>query len=171
MTRIIAHRGNLNGPNIFDENHPGHIQDVLETTQFDVEIDIRLEYVNEFTSQSANFYLGHDTLDYRMTSPQDMDNPRFWLHAKTPAAHFELKRFCSTNIFIHDKDDMAETTNGYYWLYPGREQHVPDYFKKQCVLVLPELTYGKNLEKWKVNDYYAVCTDYPLRVKEYYRNV
>ena len=55
--KLIAHRGNLNGPNTKLENSPEYILNALNKI-FDCEIDVR--YINK------KLFLGNDTSDYEI---------------------------------------------------------------------------------------------------------
>ena len=56
--KIIAHRANLNGPNLNDENQISSINKCIDLG-FDVEIDVRLV--------KGKLYLGHDNPDKIIT--------------------------------------------------------------------------------------------------------
>jgi tetratricopeptide (TPR) repeat protein len=72
--KLIAHRGNLNGPNTKLENSPEYILNALNKS-FDCEIDIR--YVNK------KLFLGHDTPDYEIDINFLLENSeKFWIHCK-----------------------------------------------------------------------------------------
>ena len=58
---LIAHRGNVSGPNPEMENNPLYIDRALEKG-YDVEVDIRGSFYTKF-------YLGHDEQQY-MVSPE-----------------------------------------------------------------------------------------------------
>ena len=53
---LIAHRGNLNGPDPINENKPETIKNVINMG-YDCEIDVR--YINN------ELFLGHDNPDYK----------------------------------------------------------------------------------------------------------
>lgn len=167
MIKIIAHRGNLEGPNLFHENDPECLAEILAKTDFDIEIDVRVGYEN--TNQY--FMLGHDYGQHKIEANELLGrtfcNPRVWMHAKSIETFLVLEPLFGPNVFFHTNEDMVLTTYNHIWLYPGKERHIFKSKKDNCVLVLPELTYGTDISKWNVNDYYAVCTDYPNRLKEY----
>ena len=56
--KIIAHRGNTDGPNPLEENKPKYIDAAIEKG-FDVEVDLRMS--------SEGLFLGHDKPDYPVT--------------------------------------------------------------------------------------------------------
>jgi hypothetical protein len=145
---LIAHRGNLFGPNSELENNPTYIDDAIHFGA-DVEIDLRVF--------SAGLYLGHDIPQYYI----DLEwikqrSDKLWIHCKNK----EALTFCLANnfhCFWHNIDDYTITSHGYVWAYPGKE-NVGD----KCVLVMPELHWDKSEIMSKVN--FGICTDF---VKEY----
>ena len=54
---LISHRGNLDGPNVKDENKPNYILYAL-SKGYDVEIDVRI--------YKDKFFLGHDEPQYKI---------------------------------------------------------------------------------------------------------
>ena len=144
--KIISHRGNLTGANPATENDPAHIQHVLYTTKFDVELDVWL--------LGNEWYLGHDEPKYTTDVEWLLKrNERLWLHAKNKTALEQLsdKNYCDTfNAFWHENDKYTLTTLGWIWVYPeqtptksGVIVHLgPDFKQKDLV--------------------YGICTDYPL---------
>ena len=79
--KLIAHRGNINGPNKEKENHPDHINDALKIG-YDVEIDIW--HVN------CKWYLGHDEPKYEVTDYSFLQKDGLWIHAKNGDAFYKL---------------------------------------------------------------------------------
>ena len=57
--KIIAHRGNLNGPNPLTENDPKRITQCIEDG-YDVEIDVRFDPTTE------TLWLGHDEPQHKI---------------------------------------------------------------------------------------------------------
>ena len=55
--KLIAHRGNINGPNLLEENRPEYIDFAIQLG-YNVEIDIR------FDDDTKQFFLGHDYSKY-----------------------------------------------------------------------------------------------------------
>jgi len=139
--RIIAHRGNMNGPDPANENREDTILAAL-SAGFDCEIDIWVI--------SGRFWLGHDGPDTE-TSMEFLLRSRsaLWVHCKNLEALLALKdRF---NCFFHDKDLYTLTSQGYVWGNIGSPSTL------QTVQVMPEKSGGVLHECW------GVCTDYPLR--------
>ena len=139
---LISHRGNLNGPNIENENKPFYIDIALEKG-YDVEIDIWVIH--------NNIYLGHDNADTLI----DLEflikrKNKLWCHAKNlDALVFLLENKLHT--FSHDNDDYILTSNNIIWAFPGKK------INKNTICVMPERTSysDKELESAK-----GICSDY-----------
>ena len=152
MTTFIAHRGNLNGPNPKDENHPDYIMEAFRKTYM-VEIDLRMF--------GGKLWLGHDEPQYEIESKFLFDNkPKLWIHCKDRLAleYCQLNR--ELNYFWHDTDAYTLTSWNYIWAYPGE---VP--IGNRCVMVMPEL-------HWETEDIlrfspYGFCSDYVEQLKTY----
>jgi len=139
--RIIAHRGNLDGPRRDTENTPASIRQAIEHG-FDVEIDVW--YLN------GHYYLGHDypetetSLNFLMQFAE-----RLWVHCKHLDSLLELKD--RLNCFYHDKDIYTLTSRGHIWGNINSPMHA------NVIQVMPER--GGTLS----TECAGVCTDYPLR--------
>ena len=138
---VIAHRGNLNGPNPATENREETIMAAI-AEGFDCEIDV--------WRADRRFWLGHDGPD-RETSIAflAMNASKLWVHCKNLDALIALKdRF---NCFFHDKDTYTLTSKGFIW------GNIDSPMTEQTIQVMPE----------KANTVYSnclgVCTDYPFR--------
>ena len=105
--KIIAHRGNMDGPNPVQENHPDYITKALQLN-FDVEVDVWF--------LDGKFYLGHDAPQYEIEK-SFLRNDRFWCHAKDI---FSLEAMLENNMicFWHQNDDVTLTSSGHIWTYP-----------------------------------------------------
>ena len=55
--KLIAHRGNLYGPNPSQENNPEYI---INTIQHNYDCEIDVHYIN------GKYFLGHDNPDYKI---------------------------------------------------------------------------------------------------------
>lgn len=153
--KIIAHRGNIDGPNPLIENHPDTI-DTAISMGFDVEIDIRYDNFDN------KFYLGHDDPQYVVTAywlAERMEN--LWIHCKNIDAlyHFAHKTG-GYNYFWHQTDDFTLTSKNHIWTYPGQP------YTPSSIIVMPE-NYIKleELNNLIAYDCYGVCTDYPQKIK------
>lgn len=141
---IIAHRGNINGPNPETENKEETISSAI-ACGFDCEIDVwRID---------EQLWLGHDGPEYKtsiafLTRYHDV----LWVHCKNLDALIYLKdRF---NCFFHDKDTYTLTSKGYIW------GNIGSRMTPQTIQVMPEKsnTFAKEC--------LGVCTDYPFRYSQ-----
>ena len=147
--KIIAHRANIGGPNIKNENQISSIKKCIELG-FDVEIDIRL--------LKENLYLGHDSPEVIITKEELLKiKDRVWIHCKNlKAISFFLKIDEEFNYFWHEKDSYTLTNKGYIWAYPGKE------LSEECICVMPEINYSiNNIKYLKSKKISGICTDYP----------
>lgn len=156
--RLIAHRGNVNGPNPSQENNPNYINQAIQSG-FDVEIDIR--YVNK------KFYLGHDDSQYQVSMEWLVEKNNFlWIHCKD----FNSLEFLSNipvdfNYFWHEHDKYTLTSQGYIWSYPSQQ------YSSKTVVVMPEkndlLKFYFTEENVHMSNYecFAICSDYVNKIK------
>ena len=133
---IIAHRGNLNGPDPATENREETIITAL-SHGFDCEIDV--------WKIGDQLWLGHDGPEHA-TSIEFLNtyNLRLWVHCKNLDALIALKD--QFNCFFHDKDTYTLTSRGYIWGNIGSPT------TKNVICVMPPGEIGECL---------GVCTDYP----------
>ena len=145
--KLIAHRGNLNGPNPDKENHPDYINKAIGSG-YNVEIDVW--FIND------KWYLGHDNPTYEIKYNFLFDS-RFWLHAKNGEAFDKLlkDKNYNFNVFWHTTEDWVLTSKGYIWTYPNK------FLYENSICVMPELGYNGNL-----NVCAAICTDYPINYEK-----
>ena len=143
--RIIAHRANLDGPDIYENSPESLFQAII--AGFDVELDVRLH--------DNKLYLGHDRPQYVLDTGMMLRiKDRAWLHCKNfEALDYLNKNFPDFNYFWHDSDKYTITSKGFIWAYPG------EVANSNTVVVLPETT-NQNLD-----GVYAICTDYPRKYK------
>lgn len=152
--KIIAHRGNIDGPNPLIENHPETIDKAIEFG-FDVEIDIR------YDTFDGQLYLGHDDPQYVVTPywlAQRMDN--LWIHCKNiDALYYFVTKTGGYNYFWHQTDDFTLTSKNYIWTYPGQP------YTASSVIVMPELSIKEqDFKDLHAYNCYGICTDYPQRL-------
>ena len=138
--RIIAHRGNLHGPNPTTENREETIVNAL-SEGFDCEIDVwRID---------GRIWLGHDGPEHESSLDfLTQHGSKLWVHCKNLDALIALKD--QFNCFFHDKDTYTLTSKGFIWGNIGS----PTTDKVICVM--PPGDHGVCL---------GVCTDYPMRVR------
>ena len=149
---LIAHRGNLTGPNPEMENNPLYIDRALEKG-YDVEIDIRGSFYTKF-------YLGHDEQQY-MVSPEWLFERvnNLWLHAKDiQALHSLTQQVSNFNVFWHQDDFYTVTTKGFIWKYPGHT------LTPESICVMPEKFDGLYTEQ-QLRNCAGICTDFVEKYK------
>lgn len=150
--KIIAHRGNLNGPNPLRENSPDYIEEAIYEG-FDVEIDLWVE--------NDRCYLGHDDPQYFVTMEWlEKYKNIFWIHCKDREA---LEKISSSSIefnyFYHEHDRYTLTSKGIGWVLVDQKPF------KNAIVVLPELMsfYNTIEEKYAIiMNTKGICTDKPL---------
>lgn len=149
MAILIAHRGNLNGPNPKDENHPNYITFALDKG-YDVEIDVWY--------MDSGWWLGHCKPTYKMSLDWFEDKKlKLWIHCKnSEALEWFVKNdtrvgVSSPNYFWHQNDDYTLTSHGFVWVYPNKK------LTNGCIAVMPEQAEYQPEELF--NKCYAICTD------------
>ena len=147
--KIIAHRANIRGTNIKNENKISSIKKCIELG-YDVEIDIR--FFNGY------LYLGHDQPKDIITKEELLDiKTKVWIHCKNLKAISYFKKIDEEfNYFWHEKDSYTLTSRGYVWSYPGQK------LSKECICVLPEIDDSlKDIKSLTKKSIAGICTDYP----------
>jgi hypothetical protein len=144
MKYLIAHRGNTNGINSEQENHPAYIRRALDKG-YDVEIDV---WVIE-----GKIYLGHECPNYEVDL-QFLLTPKLWCHAKNfNALTLLIKNSDTIHSFSHNGDEHILTSKGIIWAYVGKE------INEETICVLPEQTH----DIYTNDDLYkclGICSDY-----------
>ena len=149
--RLIAHRGNLDGPNPEKENHPDYIHAAVKEG-YEVEVDL--------WKVDNNLYLGHDSPQYRINEKylNLVASAGFlWTHAKNIEALQYLTAFENMpvtrrwNYFWHQEDDYTLTSLHYIWAYPGKK------LTNNSICVLPERA---NYDTLELRSCKGVCTDF-----------
>ena len=146
MIKIIAHRGNIDGPKPELENKPSYIADAI-AKGFDCEIDVWWH--------NNKFVLGHDEpqYDFPFELLEDFHN-KLWIHAKNWEAFIRLRNIdrvgTHLNYFWHQEDDYVLTSKGFIWTFPGK------FLSYNSICVMPE-----KVEQEQVLSCYGICTDYP----------
>lgn len=149
MEKIIAHRGNISGPNPLRENSLDYIKEAI-SEGFDAEIDLWVK--------DDQCYLGHDGPQYHAPMSWLVKwKDKLWIHCKNLEA---LEKISSSEIdfhyFWHDIDRYTLTSKGIGWVLIGQ---IP--FSKS-IIVLPESInyYDKyNGEYDKIMNTMGICTD------------
>lgn len=110
MTRLIAHRGNLDGPRPDKENNPEYLLRAVDNG-YDCEVDVWV--------LDDNILLGHDYPQWIVTQ-EFISNPAFWNHAKNiKALQFMLEN--NIHCFWHEHDERTLTSKNFIWTYPNKE--------------------------------------------------
>lgn len=155
--RIISHRGNLDGPDSSLENRLEHIEAVLKTTSFDVEIDLR--------AIDDVFFLGHDDPLNSVSLNFLMEHRcRLWIHCKDLNSYGILSRYrnygsFTFNFFFHEKDPYVLTSLGWLWGFPKVEVLLTET-NKRYVHVFNDDNHSYDKESMRMHK--NICTDYPL---------
>lgn len=135
---LIAHRGNISGPQLDLENNPKYLNNAI-SKGYDVEVDVW--YINN------KLYLGHDEPQYQIELDY-LKNEHFWCHCKNiEALEFLLDN--EVHCFFHDNDDATLTSRGFIWTFPKKK------LTKSSICVLPENGFDENL-----NYCTGICSDY-----------
>lgn len=141
---LIAHRGNINGPNPLMENNPIYIQQALNKG-YHVEVDVWLI--------KDTLMLGHDAPQYT-TSLDFLKIPNLWIHCKDyKTLQFFVLQSLNLNYFYHTNEDYVLTSHNYIWAYPGL---IGD---NKTICVLPEM-YNQD-----TTSFYGICSDF---IENYY---
>lgn len=145
--KIIAHRGNLRGPDPLLENNPLTILKAI-SHGYDVEIDL--------WHRDGELYLGHDEPVHNISWSWLFDiSDNSWVHCKNLEALQKLSvADIEFNYFWHQNDDYTLTSNGTIWTYPGR------ITAPGSVCILTDRNQMPDLHCL------GVCTDWPIEVEE-----
>lgn len=143
--KIIAHRGNCNGPNRDTENKPDTIISAIQLG-FDCEIDVW--YIQ------GKYFLGHDypETEIPLSFLQTWVH-RLWIHCKHLDSLVSLKD--NFNCFYHDKDIYTLTSRGYIW------GNINSPYHPLAIQVMPEKSGVFSTEC------YGICTDFPFRYSRF----
>jgi len=152
--KLIAHRGNVNGPDSEKENRPEQVQYCI-LQGYDVEIDLRLD------SLTGELYLGHDEPQYKITwqwLEQYKDN--LWIHCKDLNILTEMSKTTTRyNYFWHQTDSYTLTSKKIIWAYPDQP------YSSHTVIVMPEWNKTNNWDDLKYSDCFGICSDYVEKLK------
>lgn len=140
--KLIAHRGNTQGPDPLQENSPNYIHQAL-CRGFDVEIDVWFA--------CDCFYLGHNEPRYPIKEAF-LEQEGLWCHAKNYQALEKMRFNSKIHCFWHQEDDYTLTSSGYVWGYPGKTALA------NAVLVVQ----GKILPAISCSKIVGYCGDYVL---------
>lgn len=154
--KIIAHRGNLTGPNPLKENSPDYIEEAI-SEGFDVEIDLR--------HKEHCFYLGHDEPQYYVPMSWLVKwKDKLWIHCKDLES---LDKISSSPVdfhyFWHEIDRYTLTSKGIGWVLVGQ---IP--FSRSIVVLPESINYYDNYDR--IVNTMGICTDKSLFYKKELEN-
>jgi hypothetical protein len=114
---LIAHRGNLNGPNPELENTPSYIEFALEN--YACEIDL-------WVVDNKRLMLGHDGPSI-LIAPDFLHRATLFVHCKNREALIYLSELRQVlnfekmpSYFVHDREEFVFTSKGQLWCYPSK---------------------------------------------------
>jgi len=160
--KIIAHRGNLNGPKPQFENDPGYLLEAMDAG-FCVEVDL---WLSEGKNQEEKLlHFGHDKPQYRVNSEffekREYDPlERIYFHCK----NLQAMLFCHVvnvadtfgsgcKFFTHDKDPYTLVSDGSIWTYPDPDNELSSL----SIPVVYDRHSTWNFDKLKSCE--GICTD------------
>ena len=135
---LIAHRGNMNGPNEY-ENGQKYCEEAI-AQGFNIELDVWY---------TDTWWTGHDSPQYRV-DPDFLLKQEVWCHAKNIKALKELLEL-GAHCFFHQNDNVTLTSQQYIWTYPTQP------LTEKSICVLPEL------QTIDVDGCAGICSDYIVR--------
>mmetsp|Transcript_5444 Transcript_5444/g.7355 ORF Transcript_5444/g.7355 Transcript_5444/m.7355 type:complete len:420 (+) Transcript_5444:61-1320(+) len=154
LARLIAHRGNMRGPDWGAENDPNTMAATLQKfPELQMEVDLWV-IEPEYT-----LWLGHDGPEHKIM-PEWLERYKTQLvvHGKNIlAAHYAIEH--DLECFGHDYDEYVMTSKGCIWRYPRAD--IP--ITSKTIVVMPEY----ELRKFTENDLHSsfkICTDYVLHL-------
>tara|TARA_Y100000004_G_scaffold181385_1_gene227003 strand:- start:467 stop:925 length:459 start_codon:yes stop_codon:yes gene_type:complete len=144
--KLIAHRGNTNGPNKKLENTTKYIEQAINKG-FDVEIDLKLN--------NDAYLLGHDEKTEQTTLQWIIFySKHLWIHCKNLEALNKLTsidNIGNLNYFWHQKDDYTLTSKRFIWTYPRKP------VTNKSVIVCKSID---ECNKYIDTGLYGICSDY-----------
>lgn len=135
--KLIAHRGNIEGPQPSYENSPSYILHAM-STDFDVEIDVWFH--------KNKWYLGHDEPEHPVPF-SFIQFPGLWVHAKDTKTLDELNRIAvGVHYFYHENDSAALTSKQWTWTCNSTVR------SSRSVLMIPGKPFYECYSDTRVND-------------------
>jgi hypothetical protein len=150
--KLIAHRGNIDGPNPLRENSIDYIEEAI-TKGFDVEVDLRWK--------DHNFYLGHNEPQYYVSMSWLIKwKDKLWIHCKDLESLDEISiNSIDFHYFWHQEDDFTLTSKNYIWVYPGK------CYTSNSIVVMPEINLGiQNFHDLINYKCFGICSDYVNKI-------
>lgn len=143
--KLIAHRGNLYGPQPEKENEPSYVNEAVQQGFF-AEVDI--------WTKEEKIFLGHDEPKYEVDINWLLErHDSLYLHAKNVSAFLYFKDRTRFNTFYHTTEDFVITSNGETIV---RETSVEEgiFYPINTIFTMPENG------KVTVPSYRSVISDY-----------
>lgn len=159
--KFISHRGNLNGENTDTENSVNHIIHLLDSYNYDIEIDIR------YNKKTNLIEIGHD--NHRELDILSIDNfvnlffkynKRLWIHCKNIESIVLFSKIENKfNYFGHSDDEFVLTSFGDIFTKPG-------IYNENAIIVMPELVSSDLNLKCK-----GILTNFPIKYETHYNSI
>ena len=150
---LISHRGNIDSINPEKENTHFYIDDAI-LKGYDVEIDIwKIE---------NKLFLGHDIPEHETSiSWLKERKEKLWVHCKNfDALSYLVKE--DIRVFYHSKEEYTILNNRVIWA------HNLEKVDKNCIIPLLTL---EQVEKWKPQQVYGVCSDFVYQFKQIHSSI
>ena len=124
---LIAHRGNVSGPNLRLENKPEYVDKAL-SQGFKAEVDLWVT--------ARGFFLGHDEPLYSIDEQYLIDRSTFlYVHLKNEYCK-TWSKISLVEFFEHDQQKFVFTSKDTKWYFPSQELFLDG------VNLMPELHYA-----------------------------
>ena len=143
---VIAHRGNINGPDKEKENNPDYLLEAIDKGYY-VEADLWIL----LSENKEKLYLGHDEPQYEIEIEFLLNiKNKLFCHCKNiRALEFIVTKYPEIECFFHDIEEFVLTSKNKIWTNVGKE------LTKNSICVMPE-----RINQTAINCL-GVCTDYP----------
>ena len=141
---LIAHRGNMNGPNEY-ENGQKYCEEAI-AQGFNIELDVWY---------TDTWWTGHDRPQYKISwNWISKRQNNLWIHCKNVEAAKTCQVFQS---FCHSSDPYSYTSNGKIWLHDLEKT-----FDQSTIIPLLDWEMVDSFKTHIENEVpYGICTDYP----------
>jgi len=152
--RFIAHRGNISGEDLSNENKISQILLAMRLG-FDVEIDITLQ-------PDGNLYLGHDAIQEIIDFPFLIHHSEsLWVHCKDYRTFLYLVEFdLGLNLFYHTTESAVFTSAGHLWTHINETKYCSKSIALKFNYEPGFISNNKNI--------LGICSDNPKKYLEEY---
>lgn len=150
--RVIAHRGNLTGPDPEKENTWAAVR---KCARLDIDAEI------DFWVKDNRLCMGHDENNLEQVSLYQFRELKINIYAH--CKNLDALQFLGQNTpgnmipFSHDVDDFVALRNGEIWAHPNYLKNIKD---KTMVIAM---TWGEPVKE-ELLGFAGVCTDWPLEL-------